>query len=109
MVDIGRLPNFLPFEPTHPNAIAAGGQLVFGGCGDPFQGIPAAFVWTAADGMRPLADICAASGVNIPPGYILINVLAASADGTRVLGQAFDANFFQVSFVLNLPVSVYGL
>jgi hypothetical protein len=109
VVDIGRLPNSLPSDPTFPNAIAAGGQLVFGACGDPFSGVPAAFVWTAADGMRPLQDIVVASGVHLPTGTLLINVLGASADGSMLLGQAFDANFNQVSFVLDLPVSAYGL
>ena len=109
VVDIGRLPNALPSDPTHPNAIADGGQLIFGGCGDPFLGVPAAFVWTAADGMRPLQDILVASGVDIPSGYFLINVLASSTDGSLLLGQAFDASFNQVSFVLTLPISAYGL
>lgn len=109
VVDIGRLATALPSDPSYPNAIAAGGQLIFGACGDPFLSLPAAFVWTAGDGMRSLQDIAVAAGVTIPEGFLLANVLAASSDGTVVLGQAFDDTGAQVSFVLRLPVSAYGL
>ena len=109
VVDIGRLPTSLPGEPCHPNAIAAGGQLIFGGSGDPFLGTPAAFVWTEADGMRSLQEIAAQHGADIPADYLLTNVLAASSDGTIVLGSALDASFNQVSFLLRMPVSAYGL
>ena len=109
LVDIGRLPTSLPGEPCHPNAISLGGQLIFGGSGDPFFGIPAAFVWTEADGMRSLQEIAAASGIHIPDGTLLTNVLAASVDGSIVLGTAVDESLQQQSFVLKLPVSAYGL
>ena len=109
VIDIGRLPAFLPFEPTFPNAVAADGALVFGGCGNGFFSIPAAFVWTAGGGMRSLEELAAANGVQIPSGLVLTNVLAASNDGEIVLGQGFDASFNTVSFVLRLPVSAYGL
>lgn len=109
-VIIGQLPGADPiFDPTFANAIAAGGKLIFGGSGSPFFSIPRAFVWTADAGLRPLADVAAAHGVEIPEGYLLTNVLAASADGTVVLGTAYDPNSNQVTFVLHLPVSAYGL
>jgi uncharacterized membrane protein len=109
-VFIGQLPGADPiFDPTFANAIAARGKLIFGGCGSPFFSLPRAFVWTAGSGMRPLADVAAAHGVEIPEGYLLTNVLAASADGTVVLGTAYDPNSNQVTFVLHLPVSAYGL
>jgi hypothetical protein len=59
--------------------------------------------------MRPLADVVTAAGLTIPEGSTLTNVLAASEDGTVVLGQASDAEFNITSFVLKLPLSAYGL
>lgn len=35
--------------------------------------------------------------------------MAASVDGSILLGTAVDASFQQQSFVLKLPVSAYGL
>ncbi|MFN8580832.1 MAG: hypothetical protein U0163_07650 [Gemmatimonadaceae bacterium] len=108
-VNIGKLPNALPTDATFANAIAADGKVIFGGCGDPFLSVPAAFVWTAAEGMKPLQNVAAAHGIVIPAGYLLTSVLAASTDGSIVLGVAYDPSFNQVSFVMRLPVSAYGL
>lgn len=94
-----------PFALTAPNAIAANGQLVFGGSGG------YAFVWTQAGGTRKLQDIAKAAGVEIPNNIVLSVVKAASEDGTIVVGQAYyQAPRGQTySFVLKLPVSAYGL
>ncbi len=108
-VDIGKLPSETDFAPAIGNAIAADNQLVFGVSGQPFFGSPQAFVWTAGDNMRPLADVVVQAGLTLPEGYVLTNVLAASVDGTVVLGQAQDADFAMWSFVLVLPISAYGL
>lgn len=108
-VDMGQLPGSDPFDPQYPNAVSAGGDLIFGGAGSPFFSLPRAWVWTLLDGMRPLADVLAAANVDVPTGYLLTNVLAASQDGTVVLGVAYDPVGNQVGFVLRAPVSVYGL
>ena len=108
-VKISKLPNGLPSSRTYPNAIAAGGKVIFGGSGDPFSSVPTAFVWTAAEGMKALQPIISAHGIVIPAGYTLTDVLASSADGTGLLWLAYDPSFRQVSFVLRLPVSAYGL
>jgi uncharacterized membrane protein len=108
-VSIGQLPSETDFAPAIGNAIAADNRLIFGVSGQPFFGTPSAFVWTAAGGMRPLADVVTAAGLTIPEGSTLTNVLAASEDGTVVLGQASDAEFNITSFVLKLPLSAYGL
>lgn len=108
-VSIGQLPSETDFAPAIANAIAADNRLIFGVSGQPFFGTPNAFVWTEADGMRPLADVVTAAGLTIPEGTVLTNVLAASNDGTVVLGQARDAEFNVTSFVLKLPLSAYGL
>jgi len=106
---LGFLPGGSAGGQTFPNAIAADGQLIFGKTSNGFFDPPVAFVWTQAQGMRSLAGIAAASGVSIPPDLTLDNVLAASVDGTVVLGTAFDFSFGLYAFVLRLPVSAYGL
>ena len=100
---IETLPSNEEFPQTFPNAIAANGQLVFGGSGGK------AFVWTAASSTRSLQEIATAAGIVIPQGVVLTNVKAASADGTIVTGVAINAQLRQYSFVLKLPVSAYGL
>ena len=109
VVVIGKLPGADVLDQTFANAIAASGALIFGGCGSPFFTVPRAFVWTAAQGMRPLQEVAAAAGVTVPEGYQLTNVLAASSDGTVVLGTANDADGRQLTFVLRLPASDYGV
>jgi hypothetical protein len=109
MAKLGPLPGGDPGQPVYPNAIAAGGQLVFGGVGDPFMSVPTAFVWTASKGMRALSDVAVAQGVTIPAGYQLTVVMAASVDGTVLLGGAYDDQGMQKTFVLTLPASAYGL
>lgn len=109
LVNIGFLPSDDMFGGAVANAIAASNRLIFGVSGSPFFGTPQPFVWTQAAGMRPLVDVITAAELTIPEGTRLTNVLAASADGTIVLGQAMDADFNLMSFVLVLPESAYGL
>jgi len=110
VVNIGKLPDDAGFVGgTYANAIAAGGKLIFGTDGSPFWTLPRAFVWTAAGGMQQLDSVAVHHGITIPEGYFLTHIQAASTDGTVVLGLAYDANFNQVTFVLTLPVSAYGL
>lgn len=109
-VNIGKLPDADPsFGDAFPNAVAASGKLILGGSGNPFFVTPHAFAWTAGGGMRQLDSIAVAHGVTIPEGYLLTNVLGASADGRVVLGTAYGPNFSTVTFVLTLPLSAYGL
>jgi probable HAF family extracellular repeat protein len=103
MVPLPRLDTSLPSDPVYPNAIADNGRLVLGGIGDAFFSIPTAFVWTAEEGTRALTDLAAAAGVDLPDGTVLCNVLAASSDGTVLIGTAFDAGFNPKTFVLRLP------
>ena len=98
-----------PGGQTFPNAIAANGQLIFGQSSDGLFDPAYAFVWTAAGGMRPLAPILAANHITIPPDLTLDNVKAASADGSVIVGNAVDAMFGSHAFVLQMPVSAYGL
>ncbi len=109
MVSLGKLSTAQSLDVAYPNAVVAGGELIFGGSGDPFMTTPVAFVWTKTDGMRPLQDVATANGVTLPTGYLLVDVLAASSDGSVVLGTAYDASSQSKSFVLRLPTSAYGL
>ena len=102
LVMLPRLDISLPSDPVYPNAISADGSRVFGGIGDAFFSIPIAFVWTAADGTRSLADVAAARGIELPAGLILNSVLGASADGTVLVGTAMDQDFAPRTFVLRL-------
>jgi uncharacterized membrane protein len=106
-VVLGRLPTSFGDDRAYPNAIARDGALIFGACGG--FAFTEAFVWTEAGGMRPLSEILTAEGIDLPPGYTLRNVIAASADGTILLGTSATASDTPGSFVLRLPVSAYGL
>lgn len=109
IVPLARLETSLPSDPTFTNAIAAHGELIFGAVGDAFNGIPVAFVWTQAGGSKSLQDIALANGLMIPEGFSMTNVLAASDDGSVVLGTLTSENLEIKTFVLKLPVSAYGL
>ncbi|MBK9033147.1 MAG: hypothetical protein IPL61_18065 [Myxococcales bacterium] len=103
LVDLVRFDVALPSDPVFANAMSGDGSHVYGGVGSAFFGVPIAFVWTAATGMRPLADVATAAGITIPDGLLLTSVLGASADGTVLIGVASDADFNTRTFVLRLP------
>lgn len=90
------------FTITAINSIVAGNNLMFGTSNGQ------AVVWTEATGFRYLLDVAKANGVNIPANFTANVVIAASTDGTVVLGQGYN-NSQIVSFVLKMPVSAYGL
>jgi len=107
VVNLGHLPGEVDGTPTFPNAISAGGSLIFGTSGDGFLSTQHAFYWTQARGMRPLSDLV--SSFSLPMGTALTGIYAASADGTVVLGTTLDDHNAQKTFVFKAPVSVYGL
>ena len=109
VVDLGRLPTTDPTDEVYANAIAANGKLIFGTSGNGFFGIQQPWVWTAATGMRDLTSVLKQYFVQVPAGYYLATVRAASADGTVVIGQAYSPEGLQVTYVLTVPVSAYGL
>jgi hypothetical protein len=107
---LGLLPGGDPFfDAAYANAVSAGGKLIFGNSGNPFFTTPRAWVWTASGGLRELAPILEDAGLTLPAGYLLTGIVAASTDGTRVLGTAMTDQGMTVTFVLTLPVSAYGL
>jgi uncharacterized membrane protein len=106
---LDKLPGMMDTDPCPVNAIADGTQLLFGVCGDGFNTVQQAWVWTSAAGVRSLEEVAVANGVTLPNGYHLGGVVAASTDGTVVLGWAYDSYGKQNTFVLHLPVSAYGL
>ena len=103
MVLLRRFENALPSDRVFPNAMTADGTTIFGAVGDAFFSIPTAFTWTAAGGMRPLADVASAAGIALPEGMILNNVLGASADGSVLIGVSTDADSNTHTYVLRLP------
>ncbi len=105
--NLPRPDTLLPSDPCYANAISAGGDLVFGGCGNPFFTTPVAVVWTSA-GVRPLVDVLTDNGVEAPTDLALTTVLAASNDGSVLLGAALDmVTFDQKTFVVHLPPSAF--
>jgi hypothetical protein len=118
VVLVGTLPNPQAQDMVWLKAIAANNKLIVGSAGDPSWSLDLngteefAVVWTAAGGMRKLQDIVAAQKIAIHAGYDLTTIMAASADGTVLLGSATDMNdpnLAQHTFVLRMPVSAYGL
>lgn len=90
-------------------ATALNGQLVFGTSGGGFDGPAVPFVWTQAAGVKSLVDIAEANGITLPSTYYWQAVVAASADGSVVVGTMYDDTFTTYTVVLELPVSAYGL
>lgn len=101
---VPRLDTLLPSDPVYPNALTADGAIVLGGQGSAFFGTPEAFMWSAAGGLRRLADVVTDAGLTVPSGVALTSALAASSDGTVIVGTALtlDTNASQV-FTLRLP------
>lgn len=111
------LADALPSDQVFPNAVAAGGALIFGGAGD-FNGLGnpmRAFVWSRKDDTaRLLQPIVEGAGFTLPANVTLASVLAASSDGTVLLGTTLEADPDfptpkQRVFLVRLPVSAYGL
>jgi hypothetical protein len=109
------LADAMPADQVFANAVTAGGVLVFGGAGD-WNGLGntmRAFVWKRAGGtIAKLGDVAAAHGLVLPENVVLASVIAASADGSVLLGTTLDLDPKlpfpkQRSFVLRLPTSAY--
>jgi uncharacterized membrane protein len=116
VVQIAMLADAQPQDQMWLNAISADKRVIFGSAGDPsfFSGglgsMQAAVVWTKADGLRKLQEVLAAKSILLPDNWFLVNVLAASADGSTLLGTGVDmsgafATFH--TFVLRLDAAAY--
>jgi hypothetical protein len=101
--------NLAPGGFGYGQAVALNGQLVFGTSAPSSFDPPVPFVWTQAGGVKSLLDIAAANGITIPANYYWEGVVAASADGTVVVGTVYDETFKLYTYVLKIPVSAYGL
>jgi hypothetical protein len=93
----------------YAQAVALNGQLVFGTQQAGFFDPPVPFVWTQAGGVVSLLDIAADNDITIPANYYWEAIVAASADGSVVVGTVYDEAFTRYTFVMKLPVSAYGL
>jgi uncharacterized membrane protein len=110
MTSLGHPPEVEAPTNTFPNVIAADAELIAGGFGDPWGfSTPVAFVWTATDGMRALQGIIEANGLDVPEGILLTNIVAGSADGSVLMGNAMDEKGYMQTFVLRLAPAAYGL
>ncbi|HMU61873.1 MAG TPA: hypothetical protein PKA66_08830 [Gemmatimonadales bacterium] len=90
-------------------ATALDGQVVYGTMQEGFFGAPFPFFWTQAGGVVSLLDVAAANGITLPENYYWEAVVAASADGTLIVGAAYDETFTLNTYVLKVPASIYGL
>lgn len=69
-----------------------------------------AFVWTQVSGMEILADVLLANGATIPPGWVLSEARAISADGLWVAGNGNNPSGFLEGFVANIsPANVQNI
>ncbi|MBS2030704.1 MAG: hypothetical protein JST54_22560 [Deltaproteobacteria bacterium] len=112
VVQIPGLPNTGGLnDSTFESSIAANNQLIFGNSGNAWDEGNWATVWTRASGLQKLQDIVASQRIAIPNGYVLTSAVAASSDGSIVVGNALD-NQPQPAphvFILKMPVDAYGL
>ena len=77
--------------------VSADGSVIVGDAG----GSNAAFVWTSATGIRPLANLLQEAGVDLT-GWQIASARSVSADGTVVAGFGFH-NGNQEAFVAVIP------
>jgi len=82
-------------ENIYANAISADGKNVYGLLHhwaddmDAFsQESEYAYVWSKDKGLRNLQDVATAAGITVPANHILTNVIAVSADGRVIVGDA---------------------
>jgi hypothetical protein len=83
------------------------GSMIVGRANSPTTGATEAFVWTAADGLRSLASILAAQGVDLShwKGGKLTEVTGISDDGRFLVGNAATAGNKNEGFVVRLELS----
>ncbi len=74
-------------------ATALNGQVVYGTMTEGFFGTPFPFFWTQAGGVKSILDIATENGITLPENYWWQSVVAASADGTIIVGTAYDETF----------------
>ncbi len=81
-----------PADSSLASAVSNDGKVV-GWSGDELFGDQEAFIWTAQVGMRSLADLALAAGVDLPAGIRLTSALDISGDGTTVVGVGRDEDW----------------
>jgi probable HAF family extracellular repeat protein len=89
------------------NACNGNGSVVVGR--STHFGLSKAFIWTPEDGMLDLQDYLKTKGVTFAPGVELIEAKGISADGSKIVGTAYNTLGNSVSFIatVNLnPVAV---
>jgi hypothetical protein len=98
-----------PTYTGYVNSIVAGGKLMFGRYGNPTNPPDAtAVVWSSDGQVRALYDVITNAGIDVSPDYTLWNVIAASADGSVVVGIASSPTNSYVPWILTMPASAYA-
>ena len=91
----------IPSDQSVANGVSEKGRVV-GWSGDPFFGMPEAFIWSSSNPkatMHSLAKFLKASGAVVPDGIHLTTALAISADGKTIVGTWVDNNFNQGNWI----------
>ena len=94
----------IPSDQSIANGVSEKGKVV-GWSGDPFFGVPEAFVWNAArptGKMRSLKKVLTQAGADIPAGIYLTTALTISADGSTIVGTWLDDFFNQGTWMVRL-------
>lgn len=98
---IGKLPGGGSLARAFAYAVSDDGELVAGGSGGQFR---EGFLWHESTGMVNLQDYLLALGVTGLDGWMIGNVRAMSADGTKLAGWGLNPNgLLQGWLVENLP------
>lgn len=101
MVGLGDLPT--SSVDSTARAVSADGSVVVG-TGATFNGPGGnardeAFIWTAEGGMQRLLDVLVAQGATGLDGWLLLDAMGVSADGSAIVGMAEDASGKRLAYV----------
>lgn len=84
-------------------AVSADGRIVVGTLIE--NGVPTAFTWDVANGLRRLADVFKQAGGDLK-SWKLESALSLSADGTAIAGYARRPDGIQKCYIMRLPIEL---
>jgi probable HAF family extracellular repeat protein len=100
MVGLGDLPGGL--LAGFANGVSADGSTVVGESSIGFEGEEAAFIWDAANGMRPLDQVLNGLGLDLT-GWTLRQALDISADGRAIVGVGTNPDGQPEAWLVVIP------
>lgn len=98
-VPLGHIAHGGPAGSSFAFGVTEDGGMIVGASGFGGNRIPT--VWTQEDGLRPLAQLLAERGIEVPAGWSLNTATAVSADGRMIAGWGLSGNAFR-SFLIDL-------